>query len=187
MKKNVLFPLLARVLGLGLLVVPLLSACEKDDSAESVALLEAYRLHALATQKTDSSTIAKYVADSTKAGNAFAKARRLPSGVVVAPVSTAGNTQLPTTGQIVNITYRGTLLDQQGTQFDRSAVGGSYSFTLGVSRVIAGWHLGIATLHVGDKAILLIPSGLAYGPTGQNEIMPDTPLRFDVELIEIKE
>ncbi len=37
----------------------------------------------------------------------------------------------------------------------------------------------------GGKAILLIPSSLAYGPYGQNSIPGYTPLLFEVELIDV--
>jgi FKBP-type peptidyl-prolyl cis-trans isomerase len=42
-------------------------------------------------------------------------------------------------------------------------------------------------MNVGDKFELVIPSDLAYGPTGSGQaIGPDATLLFDVELIEIK-
>jgi FKBP-type peptidyl-prolyl cis-trans isomerase FkpA len=60
-------------------------------------------------------------------------------------------------------------------------------FPLGVGQVIPGWDKGIALLNKGSKATLLIPSSLAYGQRGAGQDIPaDSPLRFDVELVDVK-
>ncbi|HSI91753.1 MAG TPA: FKBP-type peptidyl-prolyl cis-trans isomerase [Adhaeribacter sp.] len=89
-------------------------------------------------------------------------------------------------GQTVAVHYRGTLLD--GKEFDSSAKRGvPIEFPLGAGQVIQGWDEGIAQLNEGAKAVLLIPSPLAYGPQGAGADIPgNTPLRFDVELVDIK-
>ena len=77
----------------------------------------------------------------------------------------------------------------KGAKFDSSVDRGRpFSFLLGRGQVIKGWDEGVAKLHVGDHAILVIPGKLAYGPKGvPNVIPPDSTLIFIVEVIEIKQ
>ena len=82
-------------------------------------------------------------------------------------------------GDRVRVKYTGTFLD--GEEFDS----GIYTFTLGTGGVIRGWDEGISYMNEGGKAILLIPSDLAYGVYGHNSIPGYTPLLFDVELMDV--
>jgi FKBP-type peptidyl-prolyl cis-trans isomerase len=54
--------------------------------------------------------------------------------------------------------------------------------------VIKGWDEGIALMHVGDQAILVIPPQIAYGSKGAGNgvIAPDATLIFVVELVDAK-
>jgi len=102
-------------------------------------------------------------------------------------VTKAGSGAKPQTGQQVSVLYTGMLLD--GKVFDSSEKNGGQpiTFALGAGQVIKGWDQGLAALPQGTKAILLIPSPLAYGSRGAG---PDIPanaiLRFDVEMVEVK-
>ena len=92
----------------------------------------------------------------------------------------------PKKGQTVRVLYRGTVLST-GKEFDSTAKRNNdpFSFTLGVGQVIPGWDQGIAMLPKGSKAVLLIPSPLAYGARGAGaDIPPNTVLRFEVELLD---
>ena len=82
--------------------------------------------------------------------------------------------------------YKGQLAD--GTVFDSSYKRNDpIEFTLGVGQVIAGWDEGIALLHVGEKARIVIPSTLAYGSQGAGGVIPpNANLIFDIELVAIK-
>jgi len=89
-------------------------------------------------------------------------------------------------GQKVAVHYVGKLLD--GTEFDNSIKRGEpLEFVLGQGRVIPGWDEGIAMMKEGEKAVLLIPSKLAYGESGNQVIPPCSPLVFDVELVKVGE
>jgi len=114
-------------------------------------------------------------------------AQRDTSGVYYI-ITQAGSGAKPKTGQTVSVQYKGTLLD--GKEFDSSAKGNGgkpIEFPLGVGQVIPGWDKGIALLPKGSKAVLLIPSSLAYGQRGAGADIPaDAPLRFDVELVDVK-
>jgi peptidylprolyl isomerase len=92
----------------------------------------------------------------------------------------------PKSGDMVSVHYEGRLVD--GTVFDSSYKRGNpIEFPLGQRRVIAGWDEGIALLKTGEKATLVIPSDLGYGPNGAGGVIPpNATLVFDVELVDIK-
>jgi len=177
-----------RLAALALAATPLLASCEKDDTdAQNAALQEqaiaAYR----ATRAADSLTIIKYIADSS-----FKNVERRASGVVIVHKTPVASTvPLAQAGQSLTTYYKGYTIPANKL-FDASATDPAtglrrpYSFTLQVDRVINGWHEGFSSLRKGEKAILLIPSYQAYGPNGNGPIPPDAPLRFDVELADVK-
>jgi peptidylprolyl isomerase len=82
--------------------------------------------------------------------------------------------------------YTGRLLD--GTKFDSSLDRNEpIEFKLGQGMVIKGWDEGIALLKVGGKALLIIPSNLAYGSRGAGGVIPPfSPLTFEVELVSVQ-
>src|SRR3989344_5086353 len=88
-------------------------------------------------------------------------------------------------GNMVTVNYAGTLIN--GVKFDSSYDRGvPFEFTLGESRVIPGWEIGVLGMKVGEKRKLTIPSELAYGATGAgNTIPPNSTLIFEVELLGI--
>lgn len=101
-------------------------------------------------------------------------------------VTQKGKGDTPVAGQTVVVHYNGTLLD--GTKFDSSFDRGQpFSFPIGYGQVIKGWDEGLALLNAGSKATLYIPSPLAYGAQQKGQIIkPFSILKFDVELLEIK-
>ncbi|SHL19751.1 FKBP-type peptidyl-prolyl cis-trans isomerase [Hymenobacter psychrotolerans] len=102
-------------------------------------------------------------------------------------VTKPGTGPKPKAGQTVSVLYKGTLLD--GKVFDSSEKMGNkpIDFPIGVGQVIPGWDKAIPLLAKGSKATLLIPSSLAYGQRGAGADIPaDAPLRFDVELVDVK-
>lgn len=77
----------------------------------------------------------------------------------------------------VTVNYTGWLLD--GTRFD-----GNSGTSFNLNAVIAGWTEGLATMKVGGRRQLVIPSNLGYGSTGSPPTIPgDSTLVFDVELL----
>ena len=108
-----------------------------------------------------------------------------PSGLIYV-ITRHGEGRQPKVGETVIVHYTGLLTS--GVKFDSSLDRGNpYSFVLGAGRVIKGWDEGIAKLHVGDQATLVIPSSLGYGPNGREPIPPDATLVFIVELVGIQE
>ncbi|MFK7931457.1 MAG: FKBP-type peptidyl-prolyl cis-trans isomerase [Myxococcota bacterium] len=91
----------------------------------------------------------------------------------------------PVKGQSVQVHYSGWLQDG-GRMFDSSVANKRppYEFQVGVPGVIEGWQLGVADMKVGGKRQLVIPPGLAYGPSGRPPVIPaNSTLVFDVELV----
>jgi FKBP-type peptidyl-prolyl cis-trans isomerase FkpA len=97
----------------------------------------------------------------------------------------AGNGPAAQKGQIVRVHYTGWLTN--GEKFDSSVDRNDpFEFVLGEGQVIAGWDQGVATMRVGDKVNLTIPSDLAYGDDGYpGAIPPKATLVFEVELLAV--
>jgi FKBP-type peptidyl-prolyl cis-trans isomerase len=86
----------------------------------------------------------------------------------------------------VTVHYTGWLASD-GTVFDSSVERGEPA-TFPLNGVIQGWQEGIPGMQVGGKRRLVIPSDLAYGPSGtpDGSIPPNSALVFEVELISIQ-
>ncbi len=114
-----------------------------------------------------------------------AKMAKTASGLQYADFK-VGTGATPTPGSVVSVHYTGWL--QNGQKFDSSLDRGqAFSFPLGQGRVIKGWDEGVASMRVGGKRRLVIPSQLAYGERGfPGAIPPNATLTFDVELLGVK-
>jgi FKBP-type peptidyl-prolyl cis-trans isomerase len=93
-----------------------------------------------------------------------------------------GNGATPTSGALIEAHYTGWLLD--GTKFDSSVDRGKpLLFLVGRGEVIKGWDEAFISMKKGEKRMLIIPPGLAYGDKGMGAIPPNETLIFEVELI----
>ncbi|AHJ96103.1 FKBP-type peptidyl-prolyl cis-trans isomerase [Hymenobacter swuensis] len=147
----------------------LVSACQKTDIPEDNTDYV----------QRDEDLIKAYIKD-----NGLAGFQRQPSGLYVA-ITQPGTGALPTSGQNVSALYTGLTLDNR--VFDSATNPNQpFSFPLGQGKVIQGWDLGFALLPVGSKAILLIPSGLAYGKMAVGPLPAHSVLRFDVEVLKVQ-
>ena len=121
----------------------------------------------------DDKLLAKYLLD-----NNITNAQKQASGLYYVPVTTNPSGAQAIAGKTATVAYTGKRLD--GSVFDSSTQG--YPFVVGRGTVIKGWDEGIALMRQGEKGKLLIPSALAYGPTGSQIIAPNSVLIFDVEV-----
>lgn len=131
--------------------------------------------------RTEDDIIQEYIA--TEGLNPIRTSSGLYTEQTLAPDPSATAAQ---NGNTLGVTYVGTLLD--GTEFDRSADGTTFSFVLGNQSVIQGWEEAFAMMKEGEKRTLIIPSSLAYGAEGSGSIIgPYETLVFEVELVSVQE
>lgn len=95
-----------------------------------------------------------------------------------------GSGATPTMGNTVVVQYVGKFLD--GKEFDKSQPGSPFEFPVGQGRVIPGWDQILLTMKKGGKTTVVIPSTLAYGEQGVGPIPANTPLMFEITLVDIK-
>ncbi len=81
--------------------------------------------------------------------------------------------------------YHGTFVD--GTVFDSSVQRGEPA-QFGVHQVIPAWTEALQLMGIGDKWRIACPPSLAYGEQGAGDsIPPNTPLVFEIHLLEIRD
>lgn len=122
--------------------------------------------------------------DSARAGMGIAVDAG-PEQPLVKTVLTPGKGPEAKDGDNVKVHYVGTLPD--GKEFDSSRKRNEpFQFKLGAGNVIKGWDQGVAGMKVGEKRKLTIPPSLGYGARGvPGTIPPNSPLIFEVELVEV--
>ncbi len=110
-------------------------------------------------------------------------AQSFPSGLIYTKLRDGAGKQ-PSATSTVQVNYEGKLVD--GTIFDSSYKRGEpVEFPL--NGVIACWTEGVQKMKVGEKAKLVCPSNIAYGPNGQPPVIPGgATLVFTVELLAVK-
>jgi FKBP-type peptidyl-prolyl cis-trans isomerase len=95
-----------------------------------------------------------------------------------------GSTNKPQQSSQVYVAYKGTFLD--GKVFDQQSNPGLTGFLL--NNLIDGWKLAIPLIGKGGKIRISVPSSLAYGCQGESRgaeaIPPNTPLYFEIELVD---
>ena len=94
---------------------------------------------------------------------------------------TVGTGATVAVGDTVTVRYVGTFLD--GRVFDPGT--NPITFRVGAGQLIPGFEQGMVGMRVGGRRRLTIPSSLAYGASGSGPIPPNTPIRFEIELVSI--
>ena len=161
---------------------------EKEKQA-AAALNEKTYKDAIEKEKND---IQKYLLDNK------IEVKPTSSGLYYIPLKEGTGTQAKN-GQKVSINYVGKLLDGKlfDTNIEAEATKGGikkedqhfkvFEFELGKGEVIAGLEEGMYLMKVGGKAVLLLPSKIAYGESGAGGFFGAyTPLLFEVELLDAK-
>ncbi len=110
--------------------------------------------------------------------------QKYPSGLLIFEVR-PGHGRLPKVGETVHVAYVGTFAGTD-KEFDRATKDNPFQFRLGSKNIIKGWNLGLSTMTVGGKRRIWLPADLAYGAKGSlPNILPNTPLIFEIELLSI--
>lgn len=128
----------------------------------------------------------KKATDNKAKGLKFLEENKTKAGVKVTAsgmqykVDKEGTGAKPKAEDTVVVHYKGTLLD--GTEFD-SSYKRNEPAKFPLNRVIKGWTEGVQLMNKGAKYTFYIPSDLAYGDYGSNNIGPGETLIFEVELI----
>jgi FKBP-type peptidyl-prolyl cis-trans isomerase FkpA len=108
--------------------------------------------------------------------------------------SEPGTGDLITVGDSVGVWYTGMFLTEE--EFDSNVEKTTpFRFIVGAYYLIDGWSKTLVKMRLGSKARILMPSKMAYGPTGFSTwdsygyyytIIPGyTPLLFDLEVVEL--
>lgn len=96
-----------------------------------------------------------------------------------------GDGALASTGKQAEISYKVSLLN--GTLCYTSEKNGPRQFLIGEDHVESGLHEAIMYMHVGDKAMIILPSHLAFGLSGDNnKIPPRASVLYDIELLSLR-
>ena len=97
-----------------------------------------------------------------------------------------GSGEKPEQNQVVEILYKSYRLDN--TLFDCSVdPDNPLSFELGKGQIARAIDIMVSQMSVGDEILMVVPSSLAFGDRGNEQfnILPYTPVVFDVELLNI--
>ncbi len=167
-----------------LLIAGLEAAMKKDTSAMKMTDSQAQAfIQTYFTQVQE-----REGAKTREEGEKFLAENKTKDGVITMEngiqykVITEGTGPKPVETDRVKVHYTGKLLD--GTQFDSSLDRGEPA-VFGLGQVIRGWTEGVQVMPVGSKYIFWIPSDLAYGERGSQNIKPNSTLEFEIELLEI--
>ena len=91
--------------------------------------------------------------------------------------------ELPQKGEQCLVHYEGKLTD--GKVFDCSYEREPLGLAVGTGQVIKGWDIGIASMKVGEKAVLTISAEYGYGEAGAGADIPGgATLIFTVDLVQ---
>ncbi len=161
-----------------------------------MAELEVVKTESLEMQKTqEDQAIEQYIAI-----HQLDSVQHLPSGIYYQRL-TSGSGDQAKSGDAVKLNYKGIYLND--TVFDQSTADKLLEFVVDRNTLIKGVNEGVKQMRKGEKARILIPSSLAYGPsiaifpaTIKDEFSkiaftrppfpPFTPVFFELELLDVK-
>lgn len=141
--------------------------------------------NAITDQYSAKQSSAVYKAFEEYVKQVYPNATKTPSGLYFVKHNNTDGI-MPQPGNIVKVHYKGTFTNNK--VFDESySRAKPIEFPLGRQEVIAGWDEGLALLHKGEKATLIVPYYLAYGDEGRPPVIGQKEhLIFEVELLDVK-
>lgn len=164
------------------------TAMRRDSANSKMTLEEAHafinEMQAKINQKMQEKRT-KEIAENKQKGADFMAANATKEGVVTLESGlqietiTEGTGKQPKDGDKVKVNYKGTLVD--GTVFDQNE-----GIEFPTNGVVKGFKEGLLNMKEGGKAIITMPSELAYGDNGAGQNIPGgATLQFEVELVEV--
>lgn len=164
-------------------VINKVNIIRKGSEAKNFKATEVFDVESKAIEEKRKEAIAAKERELDEAAEGFDKTA---SGLRYKITQANEDGQSVNAGDMISVHYSGQFLD--GKVFDSSLDRGEpIEFNVGTGRVIPGWDEGLQLLKVGEKATLIIPSNLAYGERGVGPIPHNTPLKFEVEIIDVIE
>lgn len=107
-----------------------------------------------------------------------------PPGAVEVKTLIKGEGEGARNGDTITVHYVGKLSD--GTTFDESwSKKEPFPVALGQGQVIPGWDEGLKGVKIGERRHLIIGADKAYGASAQSRIPANSPLAFDVDVVDI--
>jgi FKBP-type peptidyl-prolyl cis-trans isomerase FkpA len=98
-------------------------------------------------------------------------------------ITEQGKGAYPANGKEVTVIYRGQYLTDSTFDVNLNKEK-PFKFTLGTGMVIKGWDEAIPLFNVGTKALIILPSRLAYGDRGFNGVIPENIiLKYELEVL----
>lgn len=137
--------------------------CTRSISSRLLDLLDQPRL------QSDLDIIDKYLADNNQT------AVKDPAGVRYT-ILKEGTGSTPCLESFISVSYTGKLLST-GSVFDSSVEPVEFQ----LSKLIPGWQLAFLNLKEGTRALIYIPSSLAYGSNARPNIPANSILVFEVD------
>jgi len=95
------------------------------------------------------------------------------------------NASRPSWGAIVQILY--TCARLNGTVVDKTHASNPFEFQLDTGAVVDGLQRGVASMAVGERALLTCEARWAHGSNGIGKVAGGEGLRYDIELLSCRE
>lgn len=92
-----------------------------------------------------------------------------------------GSGVTPNANSTITVTYTTSTLEGNVVEDNTTS-----SVTIPLSQFIEGWRIAIPYIQKGGHIKMVIPSSLAYGCTGTNNVAPNSPLYYDVVLLNVQ-
>lgn len=92
-------------------------------------------------------------------------------------------------GRLTNGKLFDTSIQDTATANNLSQPGRKYEpieFNVGRGMMIRGFEEAVKMLRAGESARILLPSKMAYGDRGAGDIMPCTPIIFDIQVVDVQ-
>lgn len=144
-------------------VISGLSACSKESPDPSAAFYD-----------DNDAQIKTYASQNNLAGTLTS------SGLYYVITNPNPTGKLATAGEEIEFSYKATNL--KGQFVDSSAAANPVFYPLGIGSVFPGLEQGLSLMREGEKAVLLIPSYLAYNADPKTNLPAYSVVRFDVTL-----